>query len=170
MLGSNLYPSRLITSNVFQIALSAVIHNAVDGLGRGRALKNETEQARQENLRRMMITTTQNTSIASLHRVPMFPPKQFNTRFNGDSRSLSATNPNKHLFNVQNETMLAIGVLTASFICLVSIQVYRQVGSIQIEKIICGSMVGAKSFAMKCILVGWACSALYFGPFEWLLL
>ena len=100
MVGPILYPSRLITSNVFQIALSAVIHNAVDGLGRGRALKNETEQARQENLRRMMITTTQNTSIASLHRVPMFPPKQLNARFNGDSRSSSATNPNKHLFNV----------------------------------------------------------------------
>ena len=129
MVGPILYPSRLITSNVFQIALSAVIHNAVDGLGRGRPLKNETEQARQENLRRMMNTTTQNTSIASLHRVPMFPPKQLNARFNGDSRSFSATNPNKHLFNVQNETILAIGVLTASFIFLVSIQVYRQVGS-----------------------------------------
>ena len=121
-----LYPSRLVTSHVFQIALSAVIYHAVDGLGRGRPLENETEQARQENLmRRMMTTTTQNTSIASLHRVPMFPPKQLNTRFNGDSGS--STNSNKHLFNVQNETMLAIGVLTASFICLVTIQVYRQV-------------------------------------------
>ena len=43
--------------------------------------------------------------------------------------------------------------------------------SIQIEKIICRSMGGAKSFAMKCFVLVWsACSALYFGPFEWLLL
>ena len=92
------------------------------GLGRY-AIKNETAEARLETRQRHRPPPGLNPSAgsASLHRVPLVP-KQLQNRFYDSSTSEEAS-----FFNIQNETLLALGGLSFAFICLVSAQVWRQV-------------------------------------------
>lgn len=103
------------------VTLNVIIPES-QGLGRY-VVKNETAEARLETRQRPppLINPSSVGSSASLHRVPLVPKQLQNRFYDG------ATGGDPSFFNVQNETLLALGVLSVAFICLVSAQVWRQV-------------------------------------------
>ena len=114
------FNSALYSGLLYAFLTLNVIIQESQGLGRY-VVKNETAAARLQTRQRPPPLNP--SGSASLHRVPLVPKQLQNRFYDGAAASPEDTS----FFNVQNETLLALGVLSVAFICLVSAQVWRQV-------------------------------------------